>query len=123
MADDDGKVLDPTKKKELKQKGSALAAELDQLMKADKQREAVLSGKKIEEEPHTLYQTLFAYTSDDPDDLPFEAGEILRVFDDEGDWYEGENQQGRRGMFPRTYVRKMNVPSGGGGKKIAGVTE
>ena len=40
-------------------------------------------------EDFKLYAALYKYESDDPDDLTFEAGEILRVYDDEGDWFEG----------------------------------
>jgi hypothetical protein len=45
----------------------------------------------------TTSQTLYAFVSDDPDDLSFEANEILRVFDWEDEWYEAENQEGKRG--------------------------
>eukprot|EP00048_Salpingoeca_helianthica_P022547 m.18917 g.18917 ORF g.18917 m.18917 type:complete len:266 (+) comp7464_c0_seq1:98-895(+) len=64
------------------------------------------------EKPFVLYQALYDYNSGDPDDLVFSANDILRVFD-EGDgpnsWMEGETQNGARGSFPGTYVRKMNT--------------
>lgn len=58
---------------------------------------------------------------------------IFRVFDDEGNWFEGENQQGKRGCFPGlllslcvfifsgTFVRKMNIGGGGPGLKVGGM--
>jgi hypothetical protein len=38
------------------------------------------------------------------------------VYDDEGDWYEGENQQGVRGTFPKTFVKKIGGAPPPGGK-------
>jgi hypothetical protein len=55
-----------------------LKAELDGLLKAQKDREQAQTGQKVEES-YTLYQTLFAYKSADEGDLNFEAGEILRL--------------------------------------------
>ncbi|EGD83045.1 hypothetical protein PTSG_03683 [Salpingoeca rosetta] len=101
------------KRDETKKMASLLGQELDGLLQAKKERKAALEGKQAERN-YTLYQTLFKFESDDPEDLCFEGGEILRVFDDSGDWYEGENQQGKKGYFPRNYVRKIN--SSGGAK-------
>ena len=72
---------------------------------------------------HTLYQTLYAYKSDDPEDLQFAASEILKVIDDEDDWFEGYNQRNEKGYFPGTYVRKMKQQpaEGGGGLSIGGM--
>ena len=101
------------KKEDTKQKASLLGRELDNLLQAKKEREAVTQGKKADVN-YVLYQTLYKFESDDAEDLPFDAGEILRVFDDSSDWYEGENQQGKRGYFPKNFVRKINAPSAGG---------
>eukprot|EP00043_Microstomoeca_roanoka_P001137 m.31093 g.31093 ORF g.31093 m.31093 type:complete len:234 (+) comp10666_c0_seq2:82-783(+) len=98
------------KRDETKKKAQKLGLELDGLLQAKKEREAALQGKKAERN-YTLYQTLFKFESDDPEDLTFDAGEILRVFDDSSDWYEGEDQQGKRGYFPKNFVRKINAPS------------
>lgn len=46
--------------------------------------------------PHCT-QTLYAFKSDDPEDLTFEANEIIRVYDWEDEWFEGETQDGKRG--------------------------
>lgn len=55
-------------------------------------------------ESYTLYQTLYAYHSDDPEDLHFEANEILQVTDDgdgtEHTWFYGRRQDGKQGHFP-----------------------
>ena len=53
---------------------------------AEKDRAAVLAGEAPKAEDFKLYSALYTYKSDDSDDLQFEAGEIIRVFDDEGDW-------------------------------------
>jgi hypothetical protein len=60
-------------------KGKQLRAELDELLRAEKDKEAALSGAK-QEVTYKLYQTLYEYKSEDADDLNFEAGEILRYF-------------------------------------------
>ena len=54
-----------------------LKAELDGLLKAQKDRELAAAGQKVEES-YTLYQSLHSYKSTDEGDLNFEAGEILR---------------------------------------------
>jgi len=63
-----------------------------------------------------LYQALYLYKSDDPEDLTFDANDILQVTD-EGDppgtgWMEGRTQDGRFGSFPSNFVRKINLGSG-----------
>lgn len=63
-----------------------------------------------DDEDYVLYQALYNYNSGDPDDLVFEANDILQVTD-EGDgptsWMEGRTQDGRFGTFPGNYVRKI----------------
>ena len=67
------------KKKALaRAKAQILAAELDQILSAEKQRKAIEAGGKPVEEKYKLYQTLFPYTSADEDDLAFGANEIIR---------------------------------------------
>ena len=65
------------KKEDTKQKASLLGRELDNLLQAKKEREAVTQGKKADVN-YVLYQTLYKFESDDAEDLPFDAGEILR---------------------------------------------
>jgi len=67
-------------------------------------------------EDYVLYQALYLYKSDDPEDLTFDANDILQVTD-EGDppgtgWMEGRTQDGRFGSFPSNFVRKINLGSG-----------
>lgn len=59
-------------------RGRQLRAELDELLRAEKDREAALQGKPTATPAYKLYQTLYQYKGEDPDDLSFEAGEILR---------------------------------------------
>ncbi len=65
------------KKESALQLASLLGKELDQLIQAEKERADALAGNKVEQK-FSLYQTLFPYKSEDPDDLNFEANEILR---------------------------------------------
>lgn len=64
----------------IKIKAAQLSRELNTLLQAKKDREAALEGR-ITEHNYTLYQTLYKFESDDSEDLPFEAGEILRSAD------------------------------------------
>eukprot|EP00729_Bicosta_minor_P004569 gene4569-19475_t len=89
--------------------------ELELVAKEDKEKEAEAAAASAEPENYKLYQTLYEYKSDDPEDLNFGASEILKVIDDEDDWYEGINQDGKKGYFPGTYVRIMKMQPGGGG--------
>eukprot|EP00038_Savillea_parva_P015555 m.14271 g.14271 ORF g.14271 m.14271 type:complete len:154 (+) comp3136_c0_seq1:328-789(+) len=112
------------RKAEMKLKAKALGGELDQLLKEEKDRKEVQKKLAAGESPvatdYKLFQTLYAFKSDDPDDLCFEANEILRVYDWEDEWYEGEDQQGKRGYLPATYVREI-TPRGGGAKAVGGL--
>ncbi len=73
-----GFVARQKKKSEAAALGKLLGAELDELLKAEKDRQAIAEGKGSENKAYKLYQTLYEYKSDDPDDLSFDAGEILR---------------------------------------------
>eukprot|EP00039_Didymoeca_costata_P008422 m.111836 g.111836 ORF g.111836 m.111836 type:complete len:158 (-) comp14074_c1_seq2:63-536(-) len=111
------------KKEQLKQMAAALGGELDTLLKEEKDKQVVqeklAKGESAIDTSYKLFQTLYQYKSDDPDDLEFEANEILRVFDWEDDWYEGENQEGKKGCFPKTFVREIKTP--GGAKSVEGM--
>ena len=56
-------------------------------------------------------KALFEYTSSHEDDLPFSAGQIITVTDEEdADWYGGQyvDDSGvkQEGIFPRNFVEK-----------------
>mmetsp|Transcript_37369 Transcript_37369/g.97963 ORF Transcript_37369/g.97963 Transcript_37369/m.97963 type:complete len:160 (+) Transcript_37369:268-747(+) len=104
--------LDKAKKKEaLKQAAALLGGELDALIREEKDKKDVqaklAAGESAIESNYKLFQTLYPFKSDDPEDLSFEANEIMRVFDWEDEWFEGENQQGQRGYLPKTYLREI----------------
>jgi len=64
-------------------------------------------------EDYVLYQALYTYRNDDPDDLNFDANDIVQVTDEDEYpkkcWMEGRSQDGLVGSFPSTYVRKIEM--------------
>merc|ERR1719483_1495339 len=56
------------------------------------------------------YVSVYPYTSDEPGDLVFEAGEYITVTAKNGDWWTGAVED-RGGVFPFNYVEP--VPEGG----------
>eukprot|EP00039_Didymoeca_costata_P008827 m.117307 g.117307 ORF g.117307 m.117307 type:complete len:2031 (-) comp14246_c0_seq3:549-6641(-) len=79
------------------------------------------SSENEDEGSYTLYKAMYDYKSDDPNDLSFLRGDILRVTD-EGDgpesWYFGTREEDNtEGSFPGTFVRKLGMGGGEGGGK------
>lgn len=62
------------------------------------------------EQENNLYVALFAYQSDEPGDLVFEAGEQIEIIKKENEWWTGKIGE-RQGVFPYNYVE----PVGAGG--------
>jgi len=58
-------------------------------------------------------QALYAFESAERDDLPFEAGAVIRLTHspENEDWWQGE-LDGRNGMFPKAYVQRIEVQPG-----------
>jgi hypothetical protein len=50
------------------------------------------------------FKAIFAYEGIEKGELSFEAGDIISVTKDTGDWWEGECN-GATGSFPKKYVR------------------
>jgi len=111
------------KKATMKSMAALLGGELNKLAdekkQADEVKEKIARGESAVDTSYKLFQTLYPFTSDDPDDLHFGANEILRVYDWEDDWYEGEDQNGKKGFFPNTYVREIKGPQSG--KQVSGM--
>lgn len=114
------------KKAKMKEMASLLGGELDGLIaeadsaKSEKEKEAADKAGAAAGE-FKLFQTLYEFKSEDPEDLCFQANEVLRVYDWSDEWYEGENQEGDKGYFPATFVRELGGGGGsvgGGGKKL-----
>eukprot|EP00730_Choanoeca_flexa_P016255 TRINITY_DN7645_c0_g1_i1.p1 TRINITY_DN7645_c0_g1~~TRINITY_DN7645_c0_g1_i1.p1 ORF type:complete len:240 (+),score=34.20 TRINITY_DN7645_c0_g1_i1:175-894(+) len=83
----------------------------------------VAPRRELQPHQYTLYQALYDYTSTDPEDLCFKAGDILRITEPGAtpeDWFFGQDQDGNEGNFPGTYIRKIG---GGGGRKVVGGLE
>ncbi|XP_053214714.1 intersectin-1-like isoform X2 [Panonychus citri] len=52
---------------------------------------------------------MYPFQSQEPGDLAFEGGEIIKVVKKEGDWWTGEIIPNRIGIFPSNYVREATV--------------
>ena len=53
---------------------------------------------------------LFAYASEEPGDLQFEAGEQIEVIKKESEWWTGKIGD-RTGVFPYNYVEAAAAPA------------
>ena len=58
------------------------------------------------------YVALYTYSSDEPSDLAFDAGECITVTKKDGEWWTGQVGS-REGIFPSNYVQ-MAQPEGEG---------
>lgn len=57
-------------------------------------------------------RTLYDFTGNDAEDLPFKKGEILIILDKpEEQWWSAKSKEGRVGMIPVPYVEKLVRPS------------
>jgi len=54
-------------------------------------------------------QALYDFDSTEPDELPFKAGDYIKVYTapSDNDWWQGEIN-GRVGIFPKDYVQHLN---------------
>ncbi|PFX16826.1 Intersectin-1 [Stylophora pistillata] len=59
--------------------------------------------------PTTLFEcvALYNYTGE-AGDLSFSEGDVIKVYEDEGEWWKG-NCQGEQGLFPANYVKKRET--------------
>jgi proto-oncogene C-crk len=64
------------------------------------------------------YRAKYKFTGRDPDDLPFEKGEILTIIrKDEDQWWTACNERGQNGLVPVPYIERciddprLNAPS------------
>lgn len=48
-------------------------------------------------------RALYKHVAEQPEDLSFQPGDLIRVLDDSGNWWKGECE-GRIGKFPKNYV-------------------
>jgi len=62
-----------------------------------------------------LAQGLYDFESTEPDELPFKAGDVIKIYTSppDNDWWQGE-LNGRVGIFPKDYVQLMAGPTEGG---------
>merc|ERR1719219_2667681 len=70
----------------------------------------------IKENDSGLYVALFAYSSEEPGDLIFDAGEVIEVVKKENEWWTGKIGD-RSGVFPYNYVEI--APPETNGAKVA----
>ncbi|XP_015225665.1 adapter molecule crk-like [Cyprinodon tularosa] len=68
-------------------------------------------------------RALFDFPGNDEEDLPFRAGDVLRVLEKpEDQWWSAANQEGRVGMIPVPYVEKYRPasPTSASGPPVVG---
>lgn len=62
--------------------------------------------------PFCVRCALLTEEMQDPNDLSFEAGEIVEVVTEtNADWWMGRNRSGKQGLFPSNYVEKLPPPN------------
>jgi len=58
--------------------------------------------------PKVEARAIWEWSSEDPNDLSFEVGEIIEVVTEtNADWWMGRNRSGKQGLFPSNYVEKL----------------
>ncbi|KAG9315279.1 SH3 domain-containing protein [Chiua virens] len=58
--------------------------------------------------PKVEARAIWGWTSEDPNDLAFEAGDVIEVITETNpDWWTGRNRSGKQGLFPSNYVEKL----------------
>ncbi|XP_053313108.1 adapter molecule crk isoform X2 [Spea bombifrons] len=79
------------------------------------------SGVIQRQEEAEYVRALFDFNGNDDEDLPFKKGDILRIRDKpEEQWWNAEDNEGRKGMIPVPYVEKYRPPSTAGSALIGG---
>ncbi|KAI6165692.1 SH3-domain-containing protein [Pisolithus thermaeus] len=57
-------------------------------------------------------RALWDWTSEDPSDLNFRAGDIIEIISEtNADWWTGRNRAGKQGIFPSAYVERLRSSS------------
>ena len=59
----------------------------------------------IAAKPGKKFVALYEFVGQQKGDLGFSEGEILTVTSEKGDWFEGRNSRGEKGVFPGNYVQ------------------
>ncbi|KAG2110923.1 SH3-domain-containing protein [Suillus discolor] len=58
--------------------------------------------------PKVEARAIWDWTSEDPNDLSFNAGDIIEIVKEtNADWWTGRGKTGKQGLFPATYVEKL----------------
>ena len=53
----------------------------------------------------------YAYKGQTAKDLTIEKGDVIKILEQKGDWWLGELEDGRQGLFPSNYVRMLRPRS------------
>lgn len=51
-------------------------------------------------------KALYAFTAEGPTELSLDAGDVVSVVKESGEWWEAE-KNGKRGLVPANYVQKI----------------
>ncbi|KAG1827682.1 SH3-domain-containing protein [Suillus variegatus] len=58
--------------------------------------------------PKVEARAIWDWTSEDPNDLSFNAGDIIEIVKEtNADWWTGRSKTGKQGLFPATYVERL----------------
>ncbi|KAF9223451.1 SH3-domain-containing protein [Gyrodon lividus] len=80
----------------------ALTKKAQRLSMSTAQNSAPIAPPKVEA------RAIWDWTSEDPNDLSFHAGEIIQIITEtNADWWSGRNTSGKQGLFPSSYVEKL----------------
>ncbi|KAF9565113.1 hypothetical protein CPC08DRAFT_815637 [Agrocybe pediades] len=64
-------------------------------------------GSVRSDTPEWKAEAMFAYggSTSDPNEISFKKGEILKIYDKSGKWWDAENAEGKRGIAPSNYLK------------------
>ncbi|XP_006006795.1 adapter molecule crk [Latimeria chalumnae] len=78
-------------------------------------------GVILRQEDPEYVRALFDFKGNDEEDLPFKKGDILKILEKpEEQWWNAQDNEGRRGMIPVPYVEKFRPTSATASTLIGG---
>ncbi|KAF1744146.1 hypothetical protein MXB_214 [Myxobolus squamalis] len=75
----------------------------------DSRIEMPIHSSNIDEKHNIMVEVLYDYIAENEGDLSIKLGEILTVFEKNGDWWTAINSSGKKGHIPANYVEKIDL--------------